>query len=77
MIELWTLTQYKLQMRKFDQQNSIKLMAKTITWKTKGNGKKGRAKKGQKMCNPQEPKKGESSYLIHGPSCHLHTNQEI
>jgi hypothetical protein len=33
-------------------------MAKTITWKTKG--KMGRAKKGQKMCNPQDPKKGKN-----------------
>ncbi len=34
-------------------------MAKTITWKTKGNGKKGRAKKGQKMCNPHKNQRKE------------------
>ncbi len=64
-------------MRKFDPKNSIKTDDKTITWKMEGNGRKGGAKKGQKMCNPQEPKKRESNYLIHGPSCHLQANQEI
>jgi hypothetical protein len=52
-------------------------MARTITWETK--------REGQKMHNPQKPKKGREllpfmvgSYLTHGPSkCCLHANREI
>jgi len=75
----WTLETYPIEAlnEKNWQKNSIKTDGQNHHMKTKGNGKKGRAKKGQKMCNPQEPKKGESSYLIHSPSCHLHANQEI